>query len=144
RPPRRGRARSSGDAEAGGSGANFLRVGALEVNIARGARRTLAMQVVELLAPGRVCDGARVPIEQLPPSGCCLIAGHPGPFVQVAALDQNETPNMALGDRAPECRFHRLPHTGTKPYRRNAPIPRAFERTSHFARCGAALRQIER
>src|SRR5262249_17097465 len=30
----------------------------------------------------------------------------------------------------------------TKPYLPNAQIPRAFERTSHFARGGAALRQI--
>src|SRR4029450_8193386 len=29
----------------------------------------------------------------------------------------NETPNMALGDRAPECRFHRqFPHSETKPF----------------------------
>src|SRR4030095_4643243 len=58
--------------------------------LARGARRTLAMQLVKLPAPGRVCDGAGVPVEQLPPGSVVAvgIAGHPGPLVQVAALDQ--------------------------------------------------------
>jgi hypothetical protein len=42
---------------------------------------------------------------------------------------QNETPKMALGDKGLERRFRRqIPHTETKPYLRNAAVPRHFER----------------
>src|SRR5262249_53317141 len=48
--------------------------------------------------------------------------------VRSAAPHKNQTPKMALGDTGPELRFCRqIPHAETKPYPRNAALPRRFE-----------------
>src|SRR5262245_12178332 len=42
---------------------------------------------------------------------------------------------MALGDKPPEWHFRRhFPHAETKPYLRNAAVPRYFERSQHIGR----------
>ena len=44
---------------------------------------------------------------------------------------KNEAPKKARGDRRQEWRIHcQIPHTETKPYLRNAAVPRRFERHS--------------
>jgi hypothetical protein len=47
---------------------------------------------------------------------------------------KNETPKMTLGDKAPEWRLTgQILHAETKPYPRNAAVPRGFERASHVS-----------